>query len=105
MTETMKGFVLGLLFGVVGTACVCKRYYDHVIEETIQAEREQAEKNAEQAREEATDKNAEHYYNEMRMYNNLVDKYGVGILCPCHYIFWSCALIECQIAKLLYAIP
>lgn len=79
MTETMKGFVLGLLFGVVGTACVCKRYYDHIIEETIQSEREQAEKDAEKAREEATDKNAEHYYNEMRIYNNLVDKYGVGV--------------------------
>ena len=76
MTETFKGFMIGLLFGVAGTVCLCKRYYEHVIEETIRTEREQAAKNAEQAREEATDKNAEHYYNEMKMYNNLVKEYG-----------------------------
>lgn len=79
MTETFKGFVIGLLFGVAGTVCLCKRYYEHVIEETIQAEREKAAKDAEQAREEATDKNAEHYYNEMKMYNNLVKEYGPGV--------------------------
>ena len=39
MTETFKGFMIGLLFGVAGTVCLCKRYYEHVIEETIQAER------------------------------------------------------------------
>lgn len=76
MTETFKGFMIGLLFGVAGTVCLCKRYYEHIIEETIRTEREQAAKNAEQAREEATDKNAEHYYNEMKMYNNLVKEYG-----------------------------
>lgn len=79
MTETFKGFMIGLLFGVAGTVCLCKRYYEHVIEETIRTEREQAAKNAEQAREEATDKNAEHYYNEMKMYNNLVKEYGPGV--------------------------
>ena len=79
MTETFKGFMIGLLFGVAGTVCLCKRYYEHVIEETIQAEREKAAKDAEQAREEATDKNAEHYYNEMKMYNNLVKEYGPGV--------------------------
>lgn len=79
MTETFKGFMIGLLFGVASTVCLCKRYYEHVIEETIRTEREQAEKNAEQAREEATDKNAEHYYNEMKMYNNLVKEYGPGV--------------------------
>ena len=79
MTETFKGFMIGLLFGVAGTVCLYKRYYEHVIEETIKAEREQAEKDAEQAREEAADENAEHYYNEMRLYNDLVDKYGVGV--------------------------
>ena len=79
MTETFKGFMFGLLFGVAGTVCLCKRYYEHVIEETIRTEREQAAKNAEQAREEATDKNAEHYYNEMKMYNNLVKEYGPGV--------------------------
>lgn len=76
MTETFKGFMIGLLFGVAGTVCLCKRYYEHIIEETIRTEREQAAKNAEQAREEATDKNAEHYYNEMKIYNNLVKEYG-----------------------------
>lgn len=79
MTETFKGFMIGLLFGVAGTVCLCKRYYEHVIEETIQAEREKAAKNAEQAREEATDKNAEHYYNEMKMYNDLVKEYGPDV--------------------------
>ena len=79
MTETFKGFMIGLLFGVAGTVCLCKRYYEHVIEETIRTEREQAAKNAEQAREEVTDKNAEHYYNEMKMYNNLVKEYGPGV--------------------------
>ena len=79
MTETFKGFMIGLLFGVAGTVCLCKRYYEHVIEETIRTEREQAAKNAEQAREEATDKNAEHYYNEMKMYNNLVKEYGPDV--------------------------
>lgn len=79
MTETFKGFMIGLLFGVAGTVCLCKRYYEHVIEETIRTEREQAAKDAEQAREEATDKNAEHYYNEMKMYNNLVKEYGPGV--------------------------
>lgn len=79
MTETFKGFMIGLLFGVAGTVCLCKRYYEHVIEETVQAEREQAAKDAEQAREEATDKNAEHYYNEMKMYDNLVKEYGPGV--------------------------
>ena len=79
MTETFKGFMIGLLFGVAGTVCLCKRYYEHVIEETIRTEREQATKDAEQAREEATDKNAEHYYNEMKMYNNLVKEYGPGV--------------------------
>ena len=79
MTETFKGFMIGLLFGVAGTVCLCKRYYEHVIEETIRTEREQAAKNAEQAREEATDKNAEHYYNEMKMYDNLVKEYGPGV--------------------------
>lgn len=79
MTETFKGFMIGLLFGVAGTVCLCKRYYEHVIEETIKAEREKAAKDAEQAREEATDKNAEHYYNEMKMYNNLVKEYGPGV--------------------------
>ena len=79
MTETFKGFMFGLLFGVAGTVCLCKRYYEHVIEETIQAEREKAAKDAEQAREEATDKNAEHYYNEMKMYNDLVKEYGPGV--------------------------
>lgn len=79
MTETFKGFMIGLLFGVAGTICLCKRYYEHVIEETIRAEREQAAKNAEQAREEATDKNAEHYYNEMKMYNDIVKEYGPGV--------------------------
>ena len=64
MTETFKGFMIGLLFGVAGTVCLCKRYYERVIEETVQAEREQAVKNA------------EHYYNEMKMYNNLVKEYG-----------------------------
>ena len=52
MTETFKGFMIGLLFGVAGTVCLCKRYYERVIEETVQAAREQAVKNAEQAREE-----------------------------------------------------
>lgn len=79
MTETFKGFMFGLLFGVAGTVCLCKRYYEHVIEETIRTEREQAAKNAEQAREEATDKNAEHYYNEMKMYNDIVKEYGPGV--------------------------
>ena len=79
MTETFKGFMIGLLFGIAGTVCLCKRYYEHVIEETIQAEREKAAKNAEQAREEATDKNAEHYYNEMKMYNDLVKEYGPDV--------------------------
>ena len=79
MTETFKGFMIGLLFGVAGTVCLCKRYYEHVIEETIRTEREQAAKNAEQAREEATDKNAEHYYNEMKMYNDIVKEYGPGV--------------------------
>lgn len=79
MTETFKGFMIGLLFGVAGTVCLCKRYYEHVIEETIQAEREKAAKDAEQAREEATDKNAEHYYNEMKMYNDIVKEYGPGV--------------------------
>ena len=79
MTETFKGFMIGLLFGVAGTVCLCKRYYEHVIEETIRTEREQAAKNAEQAREEATDKNAEHYYNEMKMYNDLVKEYGPDV--------------------------
>lgn len=79
MTETFKGFMIGLLFGVAGTVCLCKRYYEHIIEETIRTEREQAAKNAEQAREEATDKNAEHYYNEMKMYNDIVKEYGPGV--------------------------
>ena len=79
MTETFKGFMIGLLFGVAGTVCLCKRYYEHVIEETIQAEREKAAKDAEQAREEASDKNAEHYYNEMKMYDNLIKEYGPGV--------------------------
>ena len=79
MTETFKGFMIGLLFGVAGTVCLCKRYYEHVIEETIRTEREQAAKDAEQAREEATDKNAEHYYNEMKMYNDLVKEYGPDV--------------------------
>ena len=79
MTETFKGFMIGLLFGVAGTVCLCKRYYEHVIEETIRTEREQAAKDAEQAREEATDKNAEHYYNEMKMYNDIVKEYGPGV--------------------------
>lgn len=79
MTETFKGFMIGLLFGVAGTVCLCKRYYEHVIEETIRAEREKAAKDAEQAREEATDKNAEHYYNEMKMYNDIVKEYGPGV--------------------------
>lgn len=79
MTETFKGFMIGLLFGVAGTVCLCKRYYEHVIEETIRTEREQAAKDAEQARKEATDKNAEHYYNEMKMYNDIVKEYGPGV--------------------------
>ena len=79
MTETFKGFMIGLLFGVAGTVCLCQRYSEHVIEETIRTEREQAAKDAEQAREEASDKNAEHYYNEMKMYNNLVKEYGPDV--------------------------
>lgn len=79
MTDSFKGFMLGLLFGVAGTACICKRYYEHVIEETLQAEREQAIKDAEKAREEATDDNAKNYYEEMRMYNDLVNKYGTSV--------------------------
>lgn len=79
MTDSFKGFMLGLLFGVACTACICKRYYEHIIEETIQAEREQATKDAEKAREEATDKNAKNYYEEMCMYNDLVNKYGTSV--------------------------